>query len=599
MKNNYVLQRPICATIFRSIMVAVFVLEILVSTVFGQQIILNTGAYLNNSGAAYIVINNGAFVNNGNYTKGAETVTFSGTAARAISGSSNTDLYNLSITNTGGITAQVGELTVNALTVASGCKLTINPAKAVTASGALTNSAGTGGLILKSDVTGTASLIHNTTSVPATMQRYISGAAEAWHFLSSPVAAQSIGGDWLPSGTYGNGTGYDLYVWNEPNSCWIYQLDITSTINWNTVHPGSDFVVGRGYLYSVQVLNPTKEFVGNLNNGSLNYGHTIGSSDVSLKGFNLVGNPYPSSIDWQAASGWIRSNLVSSAGGYDMWIWNPTVSNYGVCNSFTGAVTNGVTRYIAPMQGFFVQATSAGNLSMDNAVRVQNGASAWLKSKKMEDANVSVVIQSEADIGSDEILLSFGYAENENGAMKLFSKVLSAPNLYMASERNYYSVRYFSTTDENPAVPIMFKPGAAGSYTIGCNFDLSKFETVLLHDRKTEYMHDMKALNTYSFQSSTSDAANRFVLYFGPVENYSDDGFPARIYTDGIQLVVDLTLISSETEVTVYDVLGRLLLQKTLQGLSERKLWVNAKSQIIIVHLKSKQGTMCRKLFYN
>jgi hypothetical protein len=190
------------------------------------------------------------------------------------------------------------------------------------------------------------------------------------------VADQGISGSWVPSGTYGNGTGYDLYARNEPNSCWIFKLDTTSTINWETVHPGDSTIAGRAYLYSVQAANPTKEFVGNLNNGPLGYELTFSSTDTSLKGFNLVGNPYPSSIDWGAASGWIRTGLNSSGGGNDMWCWNTTANNYGVYNSADadGEGTNSVTRTIAPMQGYFVQAAGAGNLSMNIDVRVPGGA---------------------------------------------------------------------------------------------------------------------------------------------------------------------------------------------------------------------------------
>jgi hypothetical protein len=209
------------------------------------------------------------------------------------------------------------------LIINSGKKLIEAPGKRLTVTGPLTNNAGSTGLILKSANEGNASLIHNSNNVPATVECYISSPAEAWHFLSSPVADQPISGSWLPSGTYGNGTGYDLYVWNEASNCWIYKLNTSSAVNWNTVHPGSDFAAGRGYLYSVQTASTTNDFTGHLNNGSIELGLTSSSNDLNLKGFSLAGNPYPSSVDWQASSGWSRSILVNSGGGYDMWIWNP------------------------------------------------------------------------------------------------------------------------------------------------------------------------------------------------------------------------------------------------------------------------------------
>jgi hypothetical protein len=140
--------------------------------------------------------------------------------------------------------------------------------------------AGVARIVLQSSTSGTASLLHETDDVPATVERMITGAAEDWHFLSSPVADETISGDWLPTGTYGNGTGYDMYLWNEPSNCWIYQHDSTSTVNWTTAHPSANFVAGKGYLYSIQATTPTKEFVGNLNNDDVTYALTIdGSAD--------------------------------------------------------------------------------------------------------------------------------------------------------------------------------------------------------------------------------------------------------------------------------------------------------------------------------
>jgi hypothetical protein len=601
MKHCSNMQRSIYTTISLTFWILVFVMGIPVIPVFGQQIIINTGAYFNNSGTAYIRVNNGGLINNGSYTKAAETLTFSGSTANTIAGGS-TDIYNLTITNTGGITTQVALLTTNILTIASGSIFSIDAAKSVTVNGTLTNSAGNTGLVIRSNAAGTASLIHNTNGVPSTVQRYISGAAEAWHFLSTPVAAQAISGAWLPSGTYGNGTGYDLYAWNEPTNCWIYKLNTTTAVNWNTIHPGSNFVVGRGYLYAVQAVNPAKEFAGNLNNGSVNFGLTAGSSDVNLIGFNFVGNPYPSSIDWQAASGWTRSILVSSGGGYDMWIWNPSANNYGVFNSALGSGTNGVTRYIAPMQGYFVRAASAGTLSMINSVRVHEGANEW-KSAEIIPGMLSIVLESVTDRSFDESRLLFGYAGNQQGAPKLFSQVVTAPSLYLPSEGKYYSVRYLTDTIDYPTVPVMFKPGRDGDYKLNCGFENSRFQTVVLEDRQLHYFHDLTTEHTYSFKSSKVDDPNRFVLHFVPVFEPVKDKFEnelsAKIYTQEYQLLIDLTLIDKETEVSVYDILGRKILQQKLQGQVRHSISFSPGLKVVVVKLNNPDGSLSRKILWN
>jgi hypothetical protein len=560
---------------------------------------ITTGSSITAVGAASIYISDGSLVNNGTYTKGTETITFTGTAAKTISGSSNTDIYSVSVTNTGGITTQVGLLTLYNLAIASGSKFAIDPAKAVTVTGTLTNSAGNAGLVLQSSSAGTASLIQNTASVPATVNRYISGSAEAWHFLSSPVAAQSISGDWIPSGSYGNGTGYDLYVWDEATGCWIYKLNTSTTVNWNTVHPGSSFGVGRGYLYSVQAANPTMQFAGNLNDGSTTIALTSSAADGTLKGFSLVGNPFPSSADWQSASGWTRTGLVASGSGYDMWIWNPSASNYGVVNSATGSGTNGVTRYIAPMQGFFVRAASAGNLILTNSVRVHDGAGSWLKKGLDADNNmVSISINSETGNGSDEVRLMFDSKMNEPGAAKLFSPVLTAPSLYLNINGENLSVRYLTDTAENPLVPFKFKPGLNGDYLLQFRFDPYRFETVVLEDRQMRFFSDLKTDNSYKFKSSKTDNPSRFVLHFSPVEKPSKTELPASIYTSGNQLVIDLSLITGETEIMVCDVMGRQLLRKTLKGEALNNLSIISQPQLFIVRLQNRIGMVSRKIIW-
>ncbi len=536
-------------------------------------------------------------------TAASSVVVFGGATAQTIDSSRylNDIINNLTIDNSSGVTLNTNFTISNNLVINSGKLFAVAAGKALTVTGTITNSGGASGFILKSDTTGTASLLHNTNAVPATVQRYISGAVENWHFLSSPVADQDItenqgtSNSWLPSGSYSNGTGYDLYLWNEPNSSWITKLNPI----WNTLNPGTNFVVGRGYIYSVEAANPTKKFVGTLNNGTINYALTAGSSLCCLNGFNLVGNPYPSSVDWSAASGWARADLVSSGGGKDMWIWNASANNYGVFNSADadGVGTNLVSRYIAPMQAYFVRTATSSTLGMDNTLRVHSSAS-WFKESQQDVTKLSLSVISDAGYGFDEIRLNFGSSENEKGALKLFSEVHTAPSLYMRFHSDTLSVRYFTSTQENPVVPVSYSTGKNGNYTIHCNFDQSKFETVLLEDRQTQYIQNMKTTNTYNFNASTMDDANRFVLYFKPDYFPANGKLPAKIYTDGNQLIVDLTLIDKKTEVSVFDVLGQLLVQKNLEGETKNNINVIATAQILFVYLKNTDGTLCKKLFY-
>ena len=534
-------------------------------------------------------------------TTNSSTFVYAGTSAQTIESNIflNEKFYNLTIDNSIGVTLNADFTIDNNLLINSGKLFTVSAAKNLEVVGVITNSAGNSGFVLNSDATGTAELLHNTTDVPATIKRYISGAAESWHFISSPVSAQSISGSWLPSGTYGNETGYDLYLWNESNSCWFYKLNTTSTINWNTVHSGSDFEVGRGYLYSVQETTPTKEFAGNLNSGTLNIPLSYASDTLRLKGFNLIGNSYPSSIDWKASNGWTRTNLASSGEGYNIWIWNPAANNYGVYNSadIDDTGTNSASRYIAPAQGFFVQADNTGNLSMSNSVRVLEGTNNWFKSVSTDVDKLSVSINSDAGLGFDEISLNFGYYENEVGALKLFSTVSNAPSLYIPYSSDNFCVLNLTNTDENPVVPISFISGASGDYTIVCNFDSDRFDIVMLEDCKTHYIQNMKARQTYNFRAEKSDSKNRFKLHFGAIDGDYGEELPARIYSDGPHLIIDLSLVTNETTVTVCDIMGRILLQGNYIGETQHNIPLNINNQILIVHLKNPSGSICKKIF--
>jgi hypothetical protein len=149
-----------------------------------------------------------------------------------------------------------------------------------------------------------------------------------------------------------------------------------------------------------------------------------------------------------------------------MWIWNPAAKNYGVYNTTTmgSTGTHGVTQNIAQMQGFHVRAVSNGAVGMTNTIRVNTGASNWMKTKNNKTNNLKVRIKSDSSLGYDEVLVQFSASLNEAGAAKLFSTIKSGPSLYLTHGKEELTVLNLTNTVENSSVPLMFKVGSDGNY---------------------------------------------------------------------------------------------------------------------------------------
>lgn len=455
------------------------------------------------------------------------------------------------------------DVTIQGIHILSGSSLTVGESGSLTVTGSLSNESGAAGLVVASGPGGTGSLIYNA-AVEGTFERYV-GSTERWQMLSSPVSNQSISGSFTPSGTYGDGTGYDFYAWNEPDTMWMYLLEPAWPF-------GSSFNVGQGYLVSYQQPG-TKAFTGNFNHGSISMGvsRTMGESDYF--GTNLLGNPYPSSIDWKAAA-WDRSALKSTGGGHDVYIWNDGSNNYGVYNSASGSDsgTLGVGRYIAPTQGFFVLADYTGSISLDNSVRVHQGAGNWLKSGQAgntdSDRRLVLRLESADNLGNDEVALEFGHPK-EMGSPKLFSFIETAPSLYLPKGTTDFSIRMLPSAGDHPVVPVSFTAGADGQYRLRASFHDQLSDMVVLQDLQTGERHDFLSEGDYVFFATTADKPERFVLRFRE-GNYANPHarLPVSAYAFQNTLAIDLRLIDAgnSCQVEVFDVLGRRVFENSLTG---------------------------------
>ena len=414
--------------------------------------------------------------------------------------------------------------------------LTIAPSASLEIIGDITND-DVNALVVDSDINRTGSLIHNDDNVVAKVNCHIDNSSVTrnwsadWHFISSPVANQTIE-SFIPTEE-----NYDFYSWSEFNSTWNNQKKDNSTTNNFYVDNGLNFNIGRGYLVAYEN-EGYKKFSGTLNNGDVTFPlscSTDGEYVVErFTGFNLVGNPYPSYIDWEA-EGWTRDNLQLQT----IWIYDDDVNNY-ITYTLGGVATNGGSQYIAPCQAFFVKAASAGNIIMTNDIRTNEKSSF----RKDDNENIFKVRVNGAS-GQDEIAVVKG---DNDDVIKMFSMNDDAPSLYINKGVGDYSVVYI---DEENTLSLNFEGGFA-KYTISLSECGNAFDEIILEDRLTGEKVNLMT-ESYSFIYNDNDRKDRFVLTFANSQQPTDNDYFAYI-NNGDIIIND---INGNAQIEIYDLMGR------------------------------------------
>ena len=414
--------------------------------------------------------------------------------------------------------------------------LTIVPSASLEIIGDITND-DVNALVVDSDINGTGSLIHNDDNVVAKVNCHIDNSSVTrnwnadWHFISSPVANQTI------ESFIQTEENYDFYSWSEFNSTWYNQKKDDSQTNEFYTDNGLNFNIGRGYLVAYEN-EGYKKFSGTLNNGDVTFPlscSTDGEYVVErFTGFNLVGNPYPSYIDWEA-EGWTRDNLQLQT----IWIYDDDVNNY-ITYTLGGVATNGGSQYIAPCQGFFVKAASAGNIVMTNDIRTKSKSSF----RKVNDENIFKVRVNGAS-GQDEIAVVKG---DNDDVFKMFSLNDEAPSLYINKGVGDYSVVYI---DEENTLPLNFE-GCFAEYTISLSECGDSFDAIIIEDKLTGEKVNLQT-ESYTFIHSGNSNAERFVLSFVNGQQTTDNSHFAYI-NNGEIIIND---INGNAQIEIYDLMGR------------------------------------------
>jgi hypothetical protein len=438
----------------------------------------------------------------------------------------------------------------NNLTINSGASLTVAGGKALTVSGTLTNNAGSAGLVVNSG----GSLIENTPGVFATVNRDMP--ANNWHLISSPIS-DAVSAMFV---------GHYLQWHNEFD-------DVYTDILYNNILLSPM----KGYAVWGDASGFTASYAGTLNTGNKSYNVTkLGA------GWNLVGNPYPCSIDWNNVA-WTKTNVNAAI---SMHVNNATWAQY----SLGSGGTNGGSQYIAPGQGFFVQASAAGTLAVTDAAKLHS-ATAFFKNSA-EVVNNLVRLQVSGNGYTDEALLHFmpeatAEFDGQYDAAKLYGDVAEAAQIYTLGS----TPMAINVLPEASTVALGVKAGASGIYTIAAT-EINDLAIVTLEDTKTAVFADLKS-GSYSFNFVAGENENRFVLHFGTLSVGETEIASANIYSFGKTVHVNMNA-GVMGDIYIYNISGQLVASKaSAQGTTQIGVPVTGN---YIVKVISRNNTVVRKV---
>ena len=292
--------------------------------------------------------------------------TYNGTAAQVTGSGLPGTVRNLTVNNATGLTLSQGVSIGQVARLQSG-------------------NLSTGGqsFTLLSSATGTA-LVDNTGGIvtgTGTMQRAVTNAVSgpAYRHFSSPVASTTLA-DLSTAGfspTFNpayNSSATPSLVTPFPT---VFGYDqsriatVTSTYGpfdkgWFSPAGGSDVMQPtRGYTVNAPATATPIDFVGTFNNAAQNSGSLSRGTDAQA-GWQLLGNPYPSPLDWSTVAAGQRPGMDGA-----MYVYQSTGQYAGTYRTYDNGV--GASPLIVAGSGYFARVStpgSTGAVNLTNANRV-------------------------------------------------------------------------------------------------------------------------------------------------------------------------------------------------------------------------------------
>ncbi|HNP32853.1 MAG TPA: choice-of-anchor J domain-containing protein [Flavobacterium sp.] len=412
----------------------------------------------------------------------------------------------------------------------------------------------------------------------------------------------------------------------------------SATNSWQYITSPSTttMVPAKGYIFRAPTTFPTggpatpqvfiANFVGVPNTGTITIPVTGGASQ-----FNLLGNPYPSAL---SADAFLLDSGNSSTLSGTIYLWTHNTplnaayqysgSDYAIYN-YLGGVGTGTaatniglnvsvpTGKIASGQGFFIKGLTSGTATFKNSMRIAGNNDHFFKM-----TTPAASMSSFSDIEKHRYWLNItntqgalkqaliGYAETATlGLDRLFDgemvDVGNVISLYTMVDNTKLSIQGRPLPfDVSDIIPLGYKSTINSTYAITlADFDgLFVGQDIYLEDKDLNVVQNLKA-GPYTFTTGIGTFENRFVLKYtdSTLGNHHPDfnENAVLIYKSTQNNFVINTGAYIMDNVKVFDIRGRLLLEKRDVNSGQTTFDAGSTNEVLLVQITTTDGIIVTK----
>jgi hypothetical protein len=366
----------------------------------------------------------------------------------------------------------------------------------------------------------------------------------------------------------------------------VYRHDENQASNgWISYTTASNALVPmRGYAFQMgnSITAKNIDMNGIVNNGNLSL--SLSNHNLTYtKGFNLVSNPYPSPINWDATNGWTKTNIDNAIYFFDAG----TTDQYGgTYSSYINKVSSDgkANNIIPPMQGFFLHVSSgsfpvSGLLSISNPTRITELPQTYWH---LNGLDLIPLLRLRAKINgnkeSDPTVIYFKQTSSDKfdsqlDALKIMNTDASIPSIYtISTEQQNLSINAIPETDSCSHIPLgvqMLQDGAL-SFFISDITPIPNNLYAYLFDESTRKYLDLKQNSIYTFTLPAGIYEKRFSLVFSrnvfnsvqPSAELSQSIFQVFGTGRNLQLILNLP-VGEKANINFINMAGQVLITKS------------------------------------